>query len=237
MRWPAESFVLLLAACSPAAPSNGPVAPPAPTTGETAVPPAADASASASAASPASAAPAAAPPPTLAPWESMADPCMFGFQEGPQSQRAERGGDTRAWVPPTGLTATMPTANFVTSVADKAVVGYASASFDCGYTAVKVTTVGSLYPGDIDSARRKADLYGATKITDTKLADGFVVLATGKQQSAEHMVFSVRKIGGREIYCEGTSRTAAGRDAMRAIVRLAADRRLGEHLGRVDRRA
>jgi hypothetical protein len=142
---------------------------------------------------------------------------MFGFQEGLQSQRAERGGDTRSWVPLSGLTATMPTASFVTSVADKAVVGYASASFDCGYTAVKIAVVGTMYPGDIESARKKADLYGAKKITDAKLADGFVVLATGKQQGAEHMVFAVRKIDGREIYCEGTSRSAAGRDAMRGI--------------------
>jgi hypothetical protein len=147
----------------------------------------------------------------------MADPCMFGFQEGLQSQRTERGGDTRSWAPLAGLTATMPTANFVTSVADKAVVGYASASFDCGYTAVKVATVGSLYAGDIESARKKAELFGAKKKTDAKLADGFVVLAEGKQQGAEFMVFSARKIGGREIYCEGMSRSAAGRDAMRGI--------------------
>jgi hypothetical protein len=52
--------------------------------------------------------------------------------------------------------------------------------------------------------------------TAPKLADGFVLLGEGEAQGAEFMVFAVRKIGGSEIYCEGTSRSSAGRDAMRA---------------------
>ncbi len=154
----------------------------------------------------------------LAPWESLSDPCMVGFAEGLAAQRAQRGKEERSWRVPglgVGLRATLPSTHFVLSAVDPALVGFASASFDCGLTAVKVAKVGSLYQGDLESVRRKADLFGATKTADSELTDGFVVLAEGKSQGAEFMVFVVRKIGGREIYCEGTSRSAAGRDAMR----------------------
>lgn len=222
----------ILAACS--SPTSGSISPAAPGSEPSLVAsspiagvPAASASATASVGATASvkaepsASVAAPSAPVFASWESVGDPenCIVGFAEGLRAQQAERGDSEREWVVPglgVRLRTTLPSPHFVVSSWEPALVGYAQVSFDCGHTALRVARVGVNYPGDAEGLRDRGRLFKASKITDTKLADGLVVLGEGQAEGAKFMVFVARKLAGREIYCEGTSRSAAGRDAMRS---------------------
>lgn len=92
------------------------------------------------------------------------------------------------------------------------------ALFDCQKTAVRVYPAGAFFtPTDEASVRSKAKLWGATHMKLDREPGGLVLSAEGTNPDAAFMVLSVRAIDGRDVYCEGTSKTDAGRDAMRAV--------------------